>query len=477
MSIPAIQQVFQQLDAFLSAQQQSLQLPGLVCSVVYDQDILWSNGYGLNNPFNPKSGPPTVNSVVRIASITKVFTDIMLMYLRDEGVVDLDDPVIKYMPDFSVKNPYMTKRPITLRQLGSHTSGLQREVPCSWYDMYMCTEDEILFNVSQTYLLFPQYNTPHYSNLGLALLGRTLEKAAGIQYETFVENEILQPLGMTSSTFDYDTVKSKMAVGVQEAPNGSLVPAYIENLGWGNPMGGMFSTANDMSNLISLMFRTNALAGGDQIVDGSTINEVLKPVILNNDGYSGFGLPWEFKYIQDYWVKSKAGSLPGYRSQVALVPPIKLGIFCVGTADDDDPTQSMLTEPSLDILIPVFTNVLWSLQPVNPIPPNADVFTGLWQYSDPVDGATLLEIFIAEDQLIAAYTDGANAFGAMNMTQFMDTIFRVQLTEAQECRWLNDGSNDEFIYCTMDPSGEYCDTLVFMGEAYDFQSKSCPQCS
>jgi len=390
----------------------------------------------------------------------------------------LDDPVTKYVPNFKVKNPYTTKRPITLRELGSHTSGLQREVPCTWFEMAQCTEAEILANLSQTYLLFPQYNTPHYSNLGIALLGRALEKSSiATQYETFVENNILQPLGMTSSTFNYNLVKSKMAIGTQEAPKGSMVPAYIENLGWGNPMGGLFSTASDMSQLISLMFRTNAVAGGSQIVDGSTINEVLKPVILNNDGYSGFGLPWEFKYIQNYWVKSKAGSLPGYRSQVAIVPPIKLGIFCVGTTDNDDPTQSMLTEPSLDLLIPVFTDVLWSLQPQIPIPPNADVFTGLFSYSDPVDGETLFEIFIAESMLLAAYTDGANAFAVMNMTQFTGTVFRVQLTFAQECRWLNDGSNDEFIYCTLDPSGEFCDSILFMATPYKFVSKSCPQCN
>jgi CubicO group peptidase (beta-lactamase class C family) len=77
---------------------------------------------------------------VRVASISKVFTDLMMMQLRDKGVLNLDDPVTKYIPNFRVKVPYNTKRPITLRELASHTSGLQREVPCPYPDFSKCTE-------------------------------------------------------------------------------------------------------------------------------------------------------------------------------------------------------------------------------------------------------------------------------------------------------------------------------------------------
>ena len=103
---------------------------------------MWSKGYGNVDPFNMSSPVPTIDNLyvnskfpssnflisVRIASITKVFTSAMLYYMRDVNMVSLDDPITKYMPDFSVKNPFATSGVITLRNLASHTSGLQREV-------------------------------------------------------------------------------------------------------------------------------------------------------------------------------------------------------------------------------------------------------------------------------------------------------------------------------------------------------------
>jgi len=472
----SIVNVLKDVDTFLSNQQKQMKLPGLICSVVYDQNIIFSGAYGYNNPFNTSEGPPTIDSGIRIASITKLFTDIMLMYLRDQGLVSLDDAVVKYLPKFSVKNPYKTNRPITLRQVASHTSGVQREVPCDWYKLDVCTEDEILANLSRTYLLFPQYSTPHYSNLGISLLGRALEKVAKIPYETYVENNILKPLNMANSTFNYDKIKAQMATGTDVTSNGTVVPAHILDLGWGNPMGGLFSTVRDMSKFISFMFRNDIIAGATQVLDGSTINEVLRPIILDTDGYSGFGTPWEFKYIQDYWLKSKAGSLVGYRSQVAIVPPIKLGVFCVDTSGTDDSTNSILTEPLMNMLLPVFTQVLWSLQPKVPLPPNANLFTGLYLYSNAYDGNSYFEVYITEQVMYAAFTDLVNPFSAMNLTQYDETTFRVRDQVLQECRWLNDGTDEEFIYFTMDSSKSFATSLSFMATQFNFVSKNCPQC-
>eukprot|EP01114_Cavostelium_apophysatum_P008470 TRINITY_DN2098_c0_g1_i1.p1 TRINITY_DN2098_c0_g1~~TRINITY_DN2098_c0_g1_i1.p1 ORF type:complete len:510 (+),score=94.29 TRINITY_DN2098_c0_g1_i1:84-1613(+) len=472
--------MFENLVSFLKNMQQNLSLPGLVCSVVYDQDIMWTGGYGKNDPFDPNSEPPTIDSVVRIASITKVFTDLMLMLLRDAGVVDLDDPVTKYIPEFSVLNPYKTNRPITLRQLGSQTSGLQREVPVDWYKMHLFNQSQILQRVAQTYLLFPQYDTPHYSNLGLALLGRTLQAASSIEYEDFVEAKILANLGMANSTFDYEAIKDKMAIGTITNTSGTY-PAKILDLGWGNPMGGLFSTARDMSKLISFLFRQDETAGGDQILDSNSINEFLKPVIMMNDGYSAFGMPWEMKYITPagtpgYWVKSKAGSLLGYRSQVAIVPPAKVGVFCVGMTDNDDSTQSMLTIPVMEILLPAFNEALASAQPPYVLPSNAAQLTGTYEYIDEEFGPSLFEVYINGSVLMASPTDGEVATGSMTLfsSGLSPNVLRTQLNEGEECRWLDDGSNLEFIYFSVE-SGKPT-SLTFMATDYTFVSNSCPQC-
>jgi len=178
--------------------------------VVYDQDILWTKGYGRRNPFNVSDpSPPDADSVVRIASITKVFTDLMLLMLRDAGLVKLDSGISAFFPKFSVIDPYETNHQITLKQLGSHTSGLQREIPCTFDEFpQMCTEDVVLYRLATRRMIAPQNTKPHYSNLGLALLGRALEKASATVYEDFVQRHIINPLGMPTCTLT--TKKSKI---------------------------------------------------------------------------------------------------------------------------------------------------------------------------------------------------------------------------------------------------------------------------
>jgi hypothetical protein len=283
---------------------------------------------------------------------------------------------------------------------------------------------------------------------------------------------------MNSSTFEYSHwVQQRMAVGTLDLGNGTVIPAPINMEGWAAPDGALFSTARDMSRLISLMFRRNQTAGGDQILDGATVAEVLSPVIMDKDGYSGFGMPWEYEYVDNFWTKSKAGELPGYRSQVALIPVIKLGVFCVGTANQDDTTSSLLTIPILKLLMPAFTEALWSLQPAVPLPENATLFTGLYRYVDPMLGNSDIEVYIQDGTMYAALTDGNTSSATMNLTQqFTPTTFRAHVVEQQECRWMNDGADTEFLYFTVDKSGKFCSSFTFMATPYSFVSKSCPDC-
>ena len=103
---------------------------GLIASITLNQQNIWTEGYGKRNAFAANSGPPQGQDLVRIASITKVFTDMLLFILRDAGVVSLEDPVTKYLPDFSIQTAgWETEHVPTLRELASHTSGLPRETP------------------------------------------------------------------------------------------------------------------------------------------------------------------------------------------------------------------------------------------------------------------------------------------------------------------------------------------------------------
>merc|ERR1719161_1611805 len=105
----------------------------------------------------------------------------------------------------------------------------------------------------------------------------------------------------------------------------------------------------------------------NQVVDGSTLEEILQPAVEMRDGSSAIGYPWEFKYSNGLWYKSKQGGDPGYRSSVTLVPDLNVGIF-VSAFTDPVPEDSVWTVPAADILTKALLSILWNHQPHRPIP-------------------------------------------------------------------------------------------------------------
>lgn len=242
----------------------------------------------------------------------------MLYELRDAGIVSMDDYVDKYMTNFSVLSTFPSQRRPTLRQLASHTSGLQCEVPCYSTDNstiqrnpYTCTEAQILANLAQTYLLYPPYNTPHYSNLGISLLGRTLEKAVGQLYEDYVEQHITAPLGLDATFSLSPSQEALLAVGSYVLPNGTVAPAPIVDNGWPAPAGGLLASSRDLAKLLSFLFRSTPATDASQILDLATVQELLNPIIMTRDGQSAWGMPLEFAYniTSPYWSLSKVRHL------------------------------------------------------------------------------------------------------------------------------------------------------------------------
>jgi len=398
----------------------------------------------------------------------------MLFMLRDAAsVASLDDAVSKYLNDFSIHIPYNTNKQITLRQLASHTSGLPREIPVDWAEMGNYNEAQILSLISQLYTLYAGYSYPHYSNLGMALLGRTLEKATSpsTMYENWVEQNILTALDMNSSGFTYN--QSNLAVGLHYNNNGKPVPAYIQNLGWGNPMGGLFSTATDMSKFLMQLFRTNATNGPSQLLDGFTINEMLQGLSLLPDGVNAYGFPYEFAFLQNYWTLSKAGELDGYRSQLAIVPQLKLGVFVSATVDDvPDPT--VWTLPTLELLVPVLEALLWKYQPPYYLSPAlAAQVVGV--YTDTPDSDTL-NVTTYGGVLLLSDLSGGGFIGNLTLLPAISSplnarfLLRAADVWSESCRDSTDGSDHEIVEFVFPTATQRATKLYFMGGTYYYNS-------
>eukprot|EP01127_Copromyxa_protea_P000629 TRINITY_DN10534_c0_g1_i1.p1 TRINITY_DN10534_c0_g1~~TRINITY_DN10534_c0_g1_i1.p1 ORF type:complete len:514 (-),score=76.54 TRINITY_DN10534_c0_g1_i1:64-1605(-) len=463
---PYLQQAIKQLDSLLTDKHSRQPLPaGAVVTVVYDQTPIWSKTFGIVDPRNSNHTTPTLDNVVPIASITKVFTSLMLAQLRDRGVVSLDDPVTKFFPKWAMIDPFYSKREITLRQLASHTAGIPREVPCPWFRMADCTESVIMEMSKKRAYVVPQYSHAHYSNWGIALLGRALEKAVGVDYEVYMNQNFTGPLGMSSSTFDLQSIRDRLIVGTglidPLTGNGEIAP--LMDIGWSKPMGGMYSSARDMQKFISLMF-TESKHNNSHVLNSSTIREFFQPASLFRDGSGGFGLPWEVSFTSGHYIYSKTGEYHGYRSQIALAPLLKLGIFIsvAVTPLTDDDTNSAWTIPMMDILIPYFTKALVTLTPKPVLPRNYSSYLGTWRSSDKlptelnisVEGTNLVLSTVAHDQAktlvpIAHLSEPKDSLGK----PFLTNALKITTLASQSCRWREDGMNTEIMYFEEDAAG------------------------
>jgi CubicO group peptidase (beta-lactamase class C family) len=252
--------------------------------------------------------------------------------------VRLDDPVTAFYnpsspPAFAIQNPFAggDLRGVNLHTLSMHAAGLPREPPGGIAGL---DENTIFQYLSAIALDNPPYVEQHYSNLGVALLGRCLERALSnkaatkISYEDAVAKAILAPLGMANSGFNYTSdVVSRMAVGYT-INNGVQVEdaLFAKSLGWSAPAGGIYSTLDDMLTFISRIF------GGDRgsgAISEDAIREYMLPGRNLPDGVSSFGLGgFETVYNQGLWMLTKGGLVGGFGTSVVIVPELRLGVVC-----------------------------------------------------------------------------------------------------------------------------------------------------
>eukprot|EP01062_Namystynia_karyoxenos_P026168 TRINITY_DN20425_c1_g1_i1.p2 TRINITY_DN20425_c1_g1~~TRINITY_DN20425_c1_g1_i1.p2 ORF type:complete len:526 (+),score=213.34 TRINITY_DN20425_c1_g1_i1:84-1580(+) len=436
-------------------------ISGMVVSIVYDQQTVWSGGFGLRDPAKPAGGPPAATDLVRIASVTKVFTTLLLYVLRDKGFVGLDDPVQKYIPEFSVHRYGATRGPITLRQLATHTSGLAREVPypCSFAEYADgCSESRIVALLAQQSQVAPAGRRFHYSNLGIALLGRALQRAAdpsgGTTYEQLVERHILRPLGMPHATFTWNaTTQKHTATGT--SPGGGAVPTHWTDA-WDSPCGGLFASAADLAALMRFLFRDDAPAdGGQQLLDGDSIREMLLPGVLLRDG-GAVGSPWEMAMSGGVWIKGKQGELGGYRSAVALAEDYRLGIF-VSALQTAVPEGTVWTVPAMGVLLPPLQKALERLAQPAAVP-SPSLYVGSY-----CGGRAAVSLSPAGEMLLGGELIGAPLrLSAPPQLPVPHSLRTEETGELPSCRWLDDGHDSEVAYFNV-TAGAPASSFSWMG--------------
>lgn len=358
-----LQAAFALIDALLGAEREARNLPGLSFSIVYDQEVLWSKGFGFAN-IEQRIGA-TPRTIYRIASVTKLFTATMLMQLRDAGRLHLDDPLEKYLPSGKVQSPFTDSSPVTFRQVVAHVAGLPRddsvERVYKGNVVIFPSGEEIQANLKEMELIVPPMTKIQYSNLGFALLGLALEQIAGQSYTRYVTERILRPLGMESSGFEPveewpPSLQAYVATPYKPCQESEAVlsaaPVVVER--GMNPAGGLYSSVEDIARFISLQFLDGPVQG-KQILKGSTLREMHAPVFLDPNWNAATAIGWRIERMQNYTTIGHNGSISVFSSDVLIVPALKLGVALFANTATD---ASEIDRAILELLLPVFSRLL-----------------------------------------------------------------------------------------------------------------------
>jgi len=325
------------LCAWIESQMAYCQQPGLSMGIVYDQELVWAQGFGYANVERKVAATP--QTIYRIASITKLFTATAVLQLRDAGKLQLDDPIVKHLPWFEVQNRYPDAPPITLAHLLTHTSGLPRESAFPyWTDNHFPTREEMKEALPQQETILPTESTWKYSNLALSLAGEIVAAVSGMDYADYVQQHILNPLGM-SSTFvrSPDPNHPRLATGYgRRMPDNSREICPFTDCKGITPAGNMSSTVEDLARFAMLQFRDGA-AGGQQILRGSTLREMHRVHWLDPDWQAGWG--WGFRVMRQSGKTTigHGGAVRGYRTLLHLRPADKIAVIALTNADDGNP--------------------------------------------------------------------------------------------------------------------------------------------
>jgi CubicO group peptidase (beta-lactamase class C family) len=273
-------------DAFYQQSVKDWNVVGSSFMLIHDNRVLDKQVYGTAHVENKT--PVDDNTIYHWASITKTFTGIAIMQLRDRGKLSLDDPIVKYVPEIAqVHNPFGKTEEITIRHLLSHTGGFRAGTfpwggDKDWHPGAPTEWAQVAAMLPYTQVEFKPGSRYSYSNPGIVFLGRVIEKIAGEDYEVYVDKNIFKPLEMHRAFFDaapYHLLKHR-SHSYWRNEDDTLKPYRFDmNTGITVSNGGLNATVADMAKYL------NFLAGDpknqaiyDQVLKRSTLEEMWQPI-------------------------------------------------------------------------------------------------------------------------------------------------------------------------------------------------------
>ena len=310
-------------------------IPGLAVALVDGDQVLWSQGFGRVD--RGGSAPVTTDTIFSVQSMSKLFTATAVMRAVQEGRLALDEPITTYLPDFTVHSAFEDnpERKITLRMLLSHTAGFTHEAPIgNNNELDPGTFDEHVRSISDTWLRFPVGTGYAYSNLGIDLAGWILERAYGEPFAALMRRQLLEPLGMTESTFDRSEIRATANRAIGHLYPLPEVPLEV-------PMtaaGGLYTSATDLARFLRFQLNDGSI-DGRTVLDPALMTEMRTVPAPDAGARAGYALGvartgWYAGDNADLF--SHGGGSYGFLADLWWLPQLQLGIAILTNSSDHD---------------------------------------------------------------------------------------------------------------------------------------------
>ncbi len=321
------------LEPFLQSMMRETKMPGLAVGIVENGRLVYARGFGLMNIGEP-GRPVTTKTLFHMASITKPFVATALMQLAERGKVDLNAPVIRYLPYFRLADPRYKE--ITVRQMVSHISGMPDVKDYEWdkpqYDDGAL--ERYVRSLTDKTLRWDPGTKFAYSNMAFEVLGDLVAKVSGVSFDDYVQAHILKPLAMNSSTLLFKQAgRNLLADGYARGKDGSFsaVAHYPYNRAH-TPSSNLHSNVEDMARWMMANLNRGEL-DGKRILKRSTYDLMWAPVAQTAPGQH-VGISWFLGQLEGEKTVTHSGADDGFGTNLILVPEKKLGIVYMTNCDD-----------------------------------------------------------------------------------------------------------------------------------------------
>ncbi|MGB5676069.1 MAG: serine hydrolase [Gemmatimonadota bacterium] len=331
---PRVREAVTVVETWLDAQRAYENIPGISAALVHDQELIWAGATGLADP--DTGAPATPQTAYSICSISKLFTSIGVMQLRDEGRLRLDDRVADLLPWFDIREAYEGAPPVTVRGVLTHSAGLPRESDFPyWIDPFdFPTREQLIERLGEQEMLYPADRYYQYSNLGLTLAGEIVAEVSGTPYGEYVRSHILDPVGMIATwpeIADYPHPE-RLAAGYsatrRDGTRKRMPPFAVEGIA---AAAGFASTVEDLARFASWQFRVLEM-GGDEVLAANTLREMQRVHWLDPDWQTTRGLGFGVYRSDGVTYVGHYGLCPGYYSALRMHVPSQLAAIVMMNA-------------------------------------------------------------------------------------------------------------------------------------------------